>query len=159
MSQNKPVFRGVEHVGFTVPDIEEATRFLVDVMGCEQFYDLGPFVFDDDWMQLQLNVHPRAQVKKLRFFRVGHGPNFEVFEYESPDQNYSQPRNSDIGGHHLAFYADDFDAALNWLRANRVARRPILQPRKQSERSHRGSRSGQALLRQYRGERTRDRCS
>ena len=55
MSQNKPIFRGVEHVGFTVPDIEEATRFLVDVMGCEQFYDLGPVVFDDDWIIVMID--------------------------------------------------------------------------------------------------------
>lgn len=115
-----PGLRGVEHVGFTVPDLEQATRFLVDVLGCEQFYDLGPFRFEDDWMARQLAVHPRAVMRKLRFFRCGHGPNFEVFEYAAPDQNPVPPRNSDVGGHHLAFYVDDFAAALQWLRDHDV---------------------------------------
>lgn len=115
-----PGLRGVEHIGFTVPDLEEATRFFVDVMGCERFYDLGPFQFEDDWMTKQLNVHPRTLMKRLRFFRCGHGSNFEVFEYEAPDQNKDQPKNSDVGGHHLAFYTDDFNASLEWLISHNV---------------------------------------
>ncbi|WP_164662202.1 VOC family protein [Tropicibacter sp. Alg240-R139] len=115
-----PGLRGVEHVGFTVPDLEQATRFFVDVVGCEQFYDLGPFEFEDDWMARQLNVHPRTVMRRLRFFRCGHGPNFEVFEYEAPEQQLDQPRNSDVGGHHLAFYTDNFDASLQWLKDHDV---------------------------------------
>src|SRR4051812_24195665 len=30
--------RRLDHVGFTVPDLDEATRFLVDVLGCEYLY-------------------------------------------------------------------------------------------------------------------------
>jgi catechol 2,3-dioxygenase-like lactoylglutathione lyase family enzyme len=30
------------------------------------------------------------------------------------------PRNSDVGGHHLAFYVDDFDAALSYLETKGV---------------------------------------
>lgn len=115
-----PGLRGVEHIGFTVPDLEAATQFFVDVMGCEAIYDLGPFKFDDDWMQRQLNVHSRTVMTKLRFFRCGHGPNFEVFEYDAPDQQPQPPKNSDVGGHHLAFYSDDFDATLHWLRDHEV---------------------------------------
>jgi catechol 2,3-dioxygenase-like lactoylglutathione lyase family enzyme len=115
-----PGLRGIEHLGITVPDLEAATRFLVDVLGCEQFYDLGPFQAEDDWMQRQLAVHPRTVMRRLRFFRCGHGPNLEVFEYDAPDQNRTAPRNSDVGGHHLAFYVDDFDAALAWLRRHGV---------------------------------------
>ena len=111
-----PGLRGVEHVGFTVPDLEEATRFFVDVIGCEYVYSLGPFEDDGDWMERHLNVHPRAIVKELRFFRCHHGPNFEIFEYEAPDQSTRLPKNSDVGGHHLAFYVDDFDRALDYLK-------------------------------------------
>ena len=108
--------RGTDHIGFTVPDLQEAVDFFVNVLGCEEFYELGPFQFEDDWMQRQLNVHPRTVMKKLRFLRCRNGSNFEVFEYDSPDQKKDQPKNSDIGGHHLAFYVDDFDAALEYLR-------------------------------------------
>ncbi|MDP5226726.1 MULTISPECIES: VOC family protein [Arthrobacter] len=115
-----PGLAGTEHIGFTVPDLEEATRFFVDVIGCELVYSLGPFRDDGDWMQEHLNVHPRAVMKELRFFRCKHGPNFEVFSYTSPDQATVQPRNSDVGGHHLAFYVDDLDAAAEYLRSRGV---------------------------------------
>jgi catechol 2,3-dioxygenase-like lactoylglutathione lyase family enzyme len=115
-----PGLRGLDHIGFTVPDLDEAVRFFVDVLGCEAFYNLGPFQFDDDWMKTQLNVHPRTVMKRLKFLRCGHGSNFEIFEYDAPHQNPKQPLNSDIGGHHLAFYVDDFEAGLEHLRANNV---------------------------------------
>jgi len=116
-----PGLRGTEHIGFTVPDLDEAERFLVDVIGCELVYSLGPFAHpDDEWMLEHLGVHPRTVMRELRFFRCGHGPNFEVFQYEPADGAAPEPRNSDIGGHHLAFYVDDFDAALEHLLANGV---------------------------------------
>jgi catechol 2,3-dioxygenase-like lactoylglutathione lyase family enzyme len=115
-----PGLRGTDHIGFTVPDLDAAVDFFVNVIGCEAFYALGPFQFDDDWMQRQLNVHPRAVMRRLKFLRCRHGSNFEIFEYEAPDQNTSQPKNSDIGGHHLAFYVDDMDAALAYLREKGV---------------------------------------
>jgi catechol 2,3-dioxygenase-like lactoylglutathione lyase family enzyme len=115
-----PGLRGAEHVGFTVPDLEEATRFFVDVIGCDYVFELGPFVVDGDWMSTHLNVHPRTVMRKLRFFRCQHGPNFEIFQYEAPDQNMVQPKNSDIGGFHLAFYVDDFAAAVAYLREKGV---------------------------------------
>ncbi len=115
-----PGLRGTDHIGFTVPDLDQAVDFFVNVIGCEAFYDLGPFEFDDDWMARQLNVHPRTVMRRLKFLRCKHGSNFEIFEYESPDQNKTQPKNSDIGGHHLAFYVDDMDAAVAYLKANGV---------------------------------------
>lgn len=112
-----PGLRGVEHIGFTVPNLEEATDFFVTHMGCEVLYSLGPYQHDDsNWMQEQLNVHPRTVVRKLNFLRCGHGSNFEIFEYEAADGQNPQPRNSDIGGHHLAFYVDDFEAAYEYLK-------------------------------------------
>ncbi len=121
MSDNGlPGLRGTDHIGFTVPDLDQAVDFFVQVIGCEAFYELGPFEFDDDWMERQLNVHPRTVMRRLKFLRCKHGSNFEIFEYESPDQNKTQPKNSDIGGHHLAFYVDDMDAAIAYLKANDV---------------------------------------
>ena len=115
-----PGLKGCEHIGFTVPDLEQATRFFVDVIGCELIYSLGPFQEDPDWMARQLDVDPRAELRELRFFRCHHGPNFEVFEYRAPGQRFERPRNSDIGGHHLAFYVEDFESALAYLRSHDV---------------------------------------
>ena len=101
-----PGLRGTEHIGFTVPNLDQAERFFVDVIGCERIYTLGPFIKDDNWMAEHLGVHPRTVMHELRFFRCKFGPNFEIFEYEAADGAAPQPKNSDIGGHHLAFYVD-----------------------------------------------------
>jgi catechol 2,3-dioxygenase-like lactoylglutathione lyase family enzyme len=115
-----PGLRRLDHVGITVPDLEEASRFLVDVLGCEYLYSLGPFQDDGDWMSEHLGVHPRATVPENRFFRLGGQAILEVFEYTAPDQRTAAPRNSDVGGHHLALYVDDLDAAVDYLRSRQV---------------------------------------
>lgn len=115
-----PGLRGTDHIGFTVPDLEQAVDFFVNVIGCEAFYELGPFQADDNWMLERLNVHPRSVMRKLSFLRCKNGVNFEIFEYASPGQHRQQPRNSDVGGHHLAFYVDDLDAAVEYLKSRSV---------------------------------------
>jgi glyoxylase I family protein len=116
-----PGLTGLDHVGFTVPDLEAATRFLVDVLGCEYLYSLGPFEHPDtDWMAEHLNVHPRAVMRRNSFFRCGTQAVFEVFSYEAPDQAPTPPRNSDVGGHHVALYVEDLDAAVAYLRGQGV---------------------------------------
>lgn len=111
-----PGLRGTDHIGFTVPNLDQAVDFFVNVIGCTHFYDLGPFQSEDDWMQERLNINPRAIMRRLAFLRCKHGSNFEIFEYEASDQRTEQPKNSDVGGHHLAFYVDDFDTALSFLK-------------------------------------------
>ena len=115
-----PGLRGTDHVGFTVPDLEEAVDFFVNVIGCEPFYRDGPFQSNEDWMAVHLNVHPDAVIRKIRWLRCANGPNFELFQYEAPNQITSSPKNSDVGGHHLAFYVDNFATALRHLQQHNV---------------------------------------
>jgi catechol 2,3-dioxygenase-like lactoylglutathione lyase family enzyme len=115
-----PGLRRLDHIGFTVPDLDEAQKFLVEVLGFEYLYSLGPYAADDDWMTAHLNVHPRATVPENRFFRCGGQAIFEVFLYTSPDQRTDIPRNSDIGGHHVALYVDDLDTAVAHLKRHGV---------------------------------------
>lgn len=111
-----PGLRGTDHVGFTVPNLQDAIDFFVNVVGCEPFYELGPFESDGDWMRTHLNVHERTVMRRLKFLRCANGSNFEIFEYESPDQRQEPPKNSDIGGHHVALYVDDIAAAVAFLK-------------------------------------------
>ncbi len=112
-----PGMRGPQHFGFTVPDREAAVEFFVDVIGCEAFFTIGPFgPFDDNWMEVNLNVHPEATIPAAHLVRCGNGTNLEIFEYTAPDQRQVQPRNSDYGGHHIAFYVDDMDEAVAYLK-------------------------------------------
>jgi muconolactone delta-isomerase len=115
-----PGLTGTDHFGVTVPDVEEATRFFVELIGCTPFYPLGRIRSDDDWMKTHLNVHPRAEITKIRFLRCRNGINFELFEYKSPDQRRQMPKNSDIGGHHIGIYVEDFDKALAYLKSKSV---------------------------------------
>ena len=115
-----PGIRGTDHIGFTVPDLDAAEHFLVSILGCERVYTLGPKQSDDNWMQTHLGVHPRTVISEIRFFRLGNGANFEVFLYEAADGQAPHPRNSDLGGFHIAFYVDDLDVAVSYLRDNGV---------------------------------------
>ncbi|MFC0541296.1 VOC family protein [Kutzneria chonburiensis] len=111
-----PGLTGVDHIGITVPDLEQAHEFFVDVLGCEYMYRLGPYRHDDSWMSEHLGVDDRAVMRELRFYRLGGRAIFEVFRYEATDQATRPPRNSDIGGHHIALYVEDIDAAVADLR-------------------------------------------
>ena len=114
-----PGLRAVEHVGLTVADLEEAVEFFVDVLGCERVFADGPIGDDAAFMRERLNVHPDASLRYC-FLTCGNGPNLEIFEYDSPDQDSEPPRNSDVGGHHLCFYVDDMDDAVDYLRGRGV---------------------------------------
>lgn len=117
-----PGLRGMEHIGFTVPDINAACDWFESVLGAETLYTAATNFRhdDDDWMAEHLHVDPRAVITEFRYLRIGNGTNFEVFQYEAPDQAQTPPRNSDVGGHHLAFYVDDIDAAVAYLREQGV---------------------------------------
>jgi catechol 2,3-dioxygenase-like lactoylglutathione lyase family enzyme len=108
-------------IGITVPDLEAATRFFVDVIGCKVTFEVGPFASDDDWMQQHLGVDPRSKINKLRMLKCANGPSIELFEYyDVKDQKKDVPKNSDVGGHHIGFYVTDIDTAVAHLRRNGV---------------------------------------
>jgi catechol 2,3-dioxygenase-like lactoylglutathione lyase family enzyme len=120
-AQGIPGMRGPDHVGFTVPDLDEAVAFFGEVIGCQAFYPLGPFSGGDStWMADHLNVDAKATIPAMRLMRCGNGANLEIFQYTAPDQNTVPPRNSDIGGHHVAFYVDDMAAAVAYLEGKGV---------------------------------------
>ena len=110
-----PGLAGAEHIGITVPDLDAATRFFVDVIGCKVAFEVGPFAADDDWMQRHLGVDPRSRINKLRMLKCANGPAIELFEYDVKDQKEAASENSDAGGHHVGFYVSDLDAAVAHL--------------------------------------------
>lgn len=111
-----PTLRSVDHAAYTVPDLDEAVSFFVDHFGGELIFHDGPFSGESDEMTRRLNVHPRARCR-LAMVRLGRHMNLELFEYEAPDQETRPPSNSDVGGHHLALYVDDIDAAHAYVTA------------------------------------------
>jgi catechol 2,3-dioxygenase-like lactoylglutathione lyase family enzyme len=111
-----PGLRGHDHTGITVPDIKQATDFFVNVLGCKEVMSFGPFADEKgDFMHILLNVDPKSVIKQITLVRCGYGSNIELFQYTAPDQKDMTPKNSDIGGHHIAFYVDDIKAAKAYL--------------------------------------------
>ncbi|RWM25408.1 MAG: glyoxalase [Mesorhizobium sp.] len=119
-----PGMRGHDHTGITVPDMKQAVDFFIGVVGCKKAMSFGPFADDKGtFMQDLLGVDPRAVIEEITMVRCGAGSNIELFKYTAPDQKDLQPKNSDIGGFHIAFYVDDVAAAKTYLDAKGVKTR------------------------------------
>ncbi|MET4577330.1 VOC family protein [Ottowia thiooxydans] len=140
-SQKKlPGVRGIDHVGFTVPDITQAVNFFQEVLGCQKAMSFGPIADPQgNLMQDLLDVHPRAEIKEIVLMRCGDGSNIELFQYSAPDQKSERPRNSDHAGYHIAFYVNDLKAAVDKARAQGV--KTLLGPFEVKE----GPAAGQAI--------------
>jgi len=106
----------MDHVGITVPDIDQAVAWFEDVMGCVAPLTFGPFSDPTGtFMQDLLDVDPRAVVEQITMVRCGRSANIELFKYTAPDQRTTFPKNSDWAGHHIAFYVTDIDAAVAYM--------------------------------------------
>jgi catechol 2,3-dioxygenase-like lactoylglutathione lyase family enzyme len=116
-----PGMRGHDHTGITVPDMNQAVTFFTDILGCQKIMAFGPFSDDKGtFMKDLLDVNPRAVITQISLIRCGFGSNIELFSYTSPDQQVVQPKNSDIGGYHIAIYVDDIKAADKYLKSKGV---------------------------------------
>lgn len=113
-----PTYNTIDHIGITVPDLEEAVAFFVDVFGAELWYREGPSEDPDgDEMWRELRVHPRASVR-LAMLRFGSTATVELLEYRLPagEAPTVPPRNSDHSASHLGLRVADIDAAAEYLR-------------------------------------------
>lgn len=107
--------RCVDHIALTVPCLEKAIAFTVDVLGGELVYRLPQLSYTDDWMLRHLDVHPRA-CAEIAVVRLGPVTNLEFFEYRAPERRTDPPRVQDTGSTVLGLYVDDVDVAARFLR-------------------------------------------
>ena len=111
-----PGMRGHDHTGITVPDMPQALDFFTNVLGCRAAMTFGPFADDKGtFMSDVLHVDQKAVIQQITMVRCGAGSNIELFKYTAPDQKDMTPKNSDIGGMHIALYVDDVQAAKDYL--------------------------------------------
>jgi catechol 2,3-dioxygenase-like lactoylglutathione lyase family enzyme len=110
-------FRGVNHIGYVVTDLNLAEQFVTEVLGFEvvtgRTGELGEP--EGDAMTRRLGVHPRA-TGTFRFYRSG-DLLIEFLQWNSPDQAATPARNCDIAGRHLAVSVADMPAALERIGA------------------------------------------
>lgn len=120
-SRGAPTFVGTDHVGIMVPNIEEAIDWFHDVMGASAPLAFGPFSDPTGNLMRELvGVDPRAVIPQITQLRIGHSANIELLEYQAPNQSQRLPKNSDFGGHHVAFYVRDIDKAVRYMKSRRV---------------------------------------
>jgi catechol 2,3-dioxygenase-like lactoylglutathione lyase family enzyme len=105
-----PGLRHTDHIGLTVPNLEEGIRFFVDVLGAEELYrsERGP---DEEFMPTNFDVPADAKLT-LAMLRLPPNLNIELFEWSSAKRRETPPRHCDAGGHHLCFVVDDVDEAI-----------------------------------------------
>lgn len=115
----------VDHVGMTVPDLEEAVTFYVTVFGAIELWRLGPFdarelpAMEDgrDWSE----AHVGVKDARLDIVMLSIGPNLllELFQCDRPADARRTPQGiCDYGQHHIAFKVENLDAALAHLGEN-----------------------------------------
>jgi catechol 2,3-dioxygenase-like lactoylglutathione lyase family enzyme len=103
-----PGLLGIDHVGITVPNVDEAVAWFENVLGCTSPLAFGPFAGVGDIV----DVDPAAVIDHIQHVRCGNGPSVELFQYTAPGQDTSFRRNSDYGGKHIAFYVRHIDRAV-----------------------------------------------
>jgi catechol 2,3-dioxygenase-like lactoylglutathione lyase family enzyme len=102
--------RAIEHVGITVPDLEQATTFFADAFGAVKIYDMIDAPLSGPGIESGLGVPQGATIEAIRMLRLGNGPNLELFVYSGVGQR-EPVLPSDFGIQHFCVYVDDIDAA------------------------------------------------
>ena len=111
-----PSMVGVDHIGMTVPKLQDGIDFFTKVLGCQYVYTAGPFADPKGkWMETNLAVDAGASTT-LAMVRCGPTQNIELFEYDDKEQVKTPMKNSDVGGFHLAFYVTDLKQAVDYLK-------------------------------------------
>ncbi|HEY7972707.1 MAG: VOC family protein [Xanthobacteraceae bacterium] len=111
-----PSMVGVDHIGMTVPKLQDGIDFFTKVLGCQYVYTAGPFADPKGkWMETNLAVDAGASTT-LAMVRCGPTQNIELFQYDAKDQVKTPMKNSDVGGFHLAFYVTDLKQAVDYLK-------------------------------------------
>jgi catechol 2,3-dioxygenase-like lactoylglutathione lyase family enzyme len=108
-----------DHVGFVVPDLEEAIRFFVEVIGATVLFRLGPYQGDDEdgrnWMSEQLRIPPGSTLNAV-LLRLTDNLGLELYEIDAAEQGVTHVPAYELGAPHLSFRVSDFDAAYEYLR-------------------------------------------
>nr|WP_237556450.1 VOC family protein [Streptomyces sp. SID5464] len=111
-----PGARGVDHLAWTVADLDEAERFFTEVLGAERLYRTTADLTDPE-SAAALGV-PQGGTLHQVALRMGPTDNVELnCFHDSSGARRRWPRNSDVGGNHLALYVDHVDEAAAYLAA------------------------------------------
>lgn len=106
-------FRGLEHVGITVPDHDEAVAFFQRAFGTEVLYSLTDKRRDalpGEELGPRNGLRKGTAIVAVSMLRFHNGANLEVFEIDRPG-GIRETNISDMGISHFSVTVDDIDAA------------------------------------------------
>jgi catechol 2,3-dioxygenase-like lactoylglutathione lyase family enzyme len=106
-----PGLRHLDHIGYTVADLDAALAIFIDVLGGELLYRSSA-TLDDSSLAESLGAPAGGRVEHA-VLRMGPTDNIELYAYDG--RTGEPPRNSDVGGRHLALHVRDVDAAAAYL--------------------------------------------
>ncbi len=98
---------GLQHIGFTVPDMDEAVSFLTNVFGAVTVMECGSVDVDDEFMLEHLGVPDGCKIVDQRVLQIGEGGALELFEYSGVPDPQPLKHNGEVGAMHIAFEVDD----------------------------------------------------
>lgn len=107
-----PGARNVDHAGIVVRDLDEATRFFVDVVGADLLFRSPPA----PGLESKEEATAGTSVA-VAFLRFGPNLNLELLQFVGPNAPASPPRVSDNGAVHIAIWVEDVARAADYLRA------------------------------------------
>lgn len=107
--------KGVHHIGVSVPDLEKAREFYVDLLGGVE--EVAPITWrDNDFIDAIVGL--KGSAARQFMCRLGN-THIEVFEYEQPRSPAQDPDRgvNNFGYTHFALQVDDLAAVQERLRA------------------------------------------
>jgi catechol 2,3-dioxygenase-like lactoylglutathione lyase family enzyme len=117
-----PTISDVNHIGFVVPDLDEALDFFIETIGGELILRYPPFTGEEArgssrWMYEQLRF-PGGCTMQAGLVRLGPNMTLELYDIVDgrEDQQRESPRAHDVGAPHIAFRVGDLDAAVAYLK-------------------------------------------
>jgi len=114
--------RGIEHIGITVSNIEQAENFFINALDASILYRIVPWQQNErriggDQMRPVNGFPSQLSVIGLSMLRLGNGCNIELFQLEpgiADDlANIGQP-----GVNHFSILVDDINATAEKLKAH-----------------------------------------
>jgi catechol 2,3-dioxygenase-like lactoylglutathione lyase family enzyme len=114
-----PGIVGLDHVGFNVPDLDQAVKFFSEILGFHKVYEEGKLPLNAD-AKKAFNIRQSAEITRIAMLETGRGSNIELFEYSSAQRNMKRPMNDDIGWYHFAVYTTNMEQSVAYLKSKGV---------------------------------------
>lgn len=106
----------VDHVGVTVPDLDEATAFFTEVLGFRKSYRLGPFSAEDDWMSENIGTLPSAKML-IQVLEGASATKLELFGFEASAPGEAPLKRDAPGAASIGLSVDDLESVVSKLKS------------------------------------------